>query len=59
MQAHIDVLVVDTTLLQVRGTGSKNKTTAVYRAVKMKWMHTNKARLRKVELKTLLRSFSK
>jgi len=51
MLAHIDMLVADSTLLRVSRTGSENKTTAVYRAVKMKCLHTNKARLCTVELK--------
>jgi len=54
MHAHIDMLVADSTLLQISRIGSENKTTAVYRAVKMKCLHTNKTRLCKVELKTLL-----
>lgn len=59
MNAHLDMLGADSTLLQVGRTGSENKKTAVYRAVKMKCLHTNKARLCKVELKTLLQYFSK
>jgi len=53
MHAHIDTLVADSTFLQVSRTGSENKT-AVYRAVKMEYLHTNKARMCKVELKILL-----
>ena len=54
MQAHIDMLVAVSTLLQVSGTGSKNKETAEYRAVQMKYLHQNEAILCQVQLKTLL-----